>query len=440
MEAEGEVKQNTVFRAEQQRLKHLTEAMAVQPLPISRSGSRNASRQGMRPNTEQSEQSWASQMVQAHSHPDHRQMPSPSSASLPPEDILAQQEVEIPIRPATSDVPASNSMHRRRYSSGSRSARSLHSHFSSLSALNIQSKTCPGRPIYSPGPGAYSPPTDRYGRLGTSDKPRAAFGTAPQRPGNVCLAGAGVDSVVSPGPAYNPCPASIAVRPTSPRFSFGRRDIGTRTNPTAGHPSNAPLWNPGPGNYDVQRLANGMRWEAGVDAPHAIFGASPKLMTPQSNISATPFVSAGHALKENVGVHSPGPARYSPDTSPTRSSPAKYSIAKKAPSYFDAFLDPGRQLSPGPMYCPTINSHADRPWKSQSATFGKGTKYWNPELNLSAAPFISHSHARVVNQGVHSPGVGAYRPKQPQPKVRSALLSSGPKDRFYDRFEPGRLG
>ncbi|KAF5836218.1 hypothetical protein DUNSADRAFT_6230 [Dunaliella salina] len=439
MEAEEEVKQDTVFRAEQQRLKQLTESMAVQPLSVSRSGSRNPSRQGMRPGTEASWNSHGQAWVQAHSHPHHQPPPS-RSASLPPEDFLAQQQPEIATRPATTDAQAPNSMHKRRHSSSSRSTRSAHSHFSSLSALNLQSKTRPGRPIYSPGPGAYSPPTDRYGRLGTSEKPRTAFGTAPQRPGNVCLAGTGVDSVVSPGPAYNSSPASIAMRPTSPRFSFGRRDIGTRTNPRAEHPSNAPLWNPGPGNYDVQRLANGMRWEAGAESPHAIFGVSPKLMTPQTNIAATPFVSAGHALKENVGVHSPGPARYSQDSSPTRTSPAKYSMAKKAPSYFDAFLDPGRQPSPGPVYRPTINSHADRPWNPQSATFGKSTKYWDPARNLSAAPFVSHSHARVANQSVHSPGVGAYRPKHPQPKVHSTLLSSGPKDRFYDRFEPGRLG
>lgn len=53
-------------------------------------------------------------------------------------------------------------------------------------------------------------------------------------------------------------------------------------------------------------------------------------------------------------VHSPGPAAYSPDTSPTRVAAAEYSLGKKAASYFDLYLDPQRQLSPGPMYTPKV--------------------------------------------------------------------------------------
>ncbi len=71
----------------------------------------------------------------------------------------------------------------------------------------------------------------------------------------------------------------------------------------------APSYGVCAGNYEVQRLANGVYCEAGMDAPHAVFGGASKLMTPQVNLSATPYVSAGHAFKENVGVHSPGPAR-----------------------------------------------------------------------------------------------------------------------------------
>lgn len=82
---------------------------------------------------------------------------------------------------------------------------------------------------------------------------------------------------------------------------------------------------------------------------------------------------------------------------------------------------------------------ARRTWGSQPrATFGKGYKSWDPELNLSGTVFISHLHAQHVNQGVHSPGP-IYKPARSSAHVPTPLLMSGPKDRFYDRFEPGRI-
>lgn len=33
----------------------------------------------------------------------------------------------------------------------------------------------------------------------------------------------------------------------------------------------------------------------------------------------------------------------------------------------------------------------------------------DPELNLSAAPFITYVHAHHANKGIHAPGVGTYR-------------------------------
>lgn len=47
-----------------------------------------------------------------------------------------------------------------------------------------------------------------------------------------------------------------------------------------------------------------------------------------------------------------GPGTYEPDVSPTRRSPPKQSMAPKAASYFDVFMDPSRQPSPGPVYLP----------------------------------------------------------------------------------------
>lgn len=63
------------------------------------------------------------------------------------------------------------------------------------------------------------------------------------------------------------------------------------------------------GKYVVERLSTGEYFEPGTDAPHAVFGSAPKLMTATENLSATPYVSPGHSLTENAGVHSPGPAR-----------------------------------------------------------------------------------------------------------------------------------
>eukprot|EP00983_Pelagomonas_calceolata_P042608 1138569-Pelagomonas_calceolata.AAC.6 len=57
--------------------------------------------------------------------------------------------------------------------------------------------------------------------------------------------------------------------------------------------------------------------------------------------------------------------------------------------------------------------------------------------SLSCVLFMA-PHVSLSIQSIQS--LFPHMPKQPQPKVRSALLSSGPKDRFYDRFEPGRLG
>lgn len=54
----------------------------------------------------------------------------------------------------------------------------------------------PFHKLYTPGPGAYSPGTDRFGM---SNVASVGFGTARQRPAHVCIH----DAVVSPGPVYN---------------------------------------------------------------------------------------------------------------------------------------------------------------------------------------------------------------------------------------------
>ncbi len=104
--------------------------------------------------------------------------------------------------------------------------------------------------------------------------------------------------------------------------------------------------------YETAMVATGGSLEPGEDAPHPVFSTATKLVTPASNLSAVVFVSNHHSMKENMGVHSPGPAAYSPEKGKgmTHTSPAHFSLSLKAPSYFDAFLDPTRQTSPGPIY------------------------------------------------------------------------------------------
>lgn len=286
----------------------------------------------------------------------------------------------------------------------------------------------PFHKLYTPGPGAYSPNTTRYG---SRDAASIGFGTARQRPPHVCIQ----DNIASPGPIYKPNKEVVSSLTAPIHYSFGRQYPGSRYEPGAELAPNHPHWNPGPGEYEPKTLASGKLRQPGADAPKPVFGSSNKMVSPQSNFSATVFLSQKHAMRENVGVHSPGPAAYSPDTSPTRVAAAEYSLGKKAASYFDLYLDPQRQLSPGPMYTPKVKTWGNDP----RATFGKAPSRWEPEANLSATPFISKQHA-YLNHGVHSPGPGVYSPETSKPQhVPTPALSSGQQDRFYDRFEPGRI-
>ena len=56
--------------------------------------------------------------------------------------------------------------------------------------------------VLTPGPGAYTPETDRFGGrgTGTGGKPQIKFGSSKQRPEQICVS----DAVVSPGPIYMP--------------------------------------------------------------------------------------------------------------------------------------------------------------------------------------------------------------------------------------------
>lgn len=81
-------------------------------------------------------------------------------------------------------------------------------------------------------------------------------------------------------------------------------------------------------------------------------------------------------------------------------------------------------------------------WRTQPhATIGRAPKVWDPSQSLTSAPFISPDHARVANASVHSPGP-KYLPLEARtglPHVPTPVLKSGQPDRFYDRFEIGRV-
>ena len=80
-----------------------------------------------------------------------------------------------------------------------------------------------------------------------------------------------------------------------------------------------------------------------------------------------------HAKHENMTIHSPGPLVYSPKQTMTKLSASAYTLAAKAPSYFDTFLDPERQPSPGPVYNGAGKDRKGRSiWGNDpKATFGR---------------------------------------------------------------------
>eukprot|EP00798_Chlamydomonas_sp_ICE-L_P024545 gene24545-10153_t len=334
--------------------------------------------------------------------------------------------------------------------------------------------TSPMKKVLGPGPGAYKPTTNRFGR---SDGTGVGFTQARQRPCQVYNEG-----VISPGPIYEPH-ITISSNCTSlPLISFPKKDLGTRFNPSASMPSNCPHWNPGPGDYQPGMVALGGRAEIGGDAPKWKFTKQQKGVAPDTNLSGTAFISKEHAASDNIGVHSPGPAAYHASNIASSGKPcaASHSIAPKAASYFDSYFDPARQTSPGPIYDHTklidktghktfghnpkapFGNYFDRARQTSSdpiydhtklidktghktfghhpkAPFGKADKMPSPEKNLSATGFITYEHSARANLNVDSPGP-VYMPsiENKTARVKGTSMFSGQQDRFYSRFEPGR--
>lgn len=273
----------------------------------------------------------------------------------------------------------------------------------------------------------------------TSPSRSWTFGSATQRPDHVCIE----HTITSPGPAYHPSSTvtSTSARPSTLRFDKQPRVAGT--DPTAGHASNSPLFNPAPGAYDPATTRLGGPLAPGQAALAWTFPRGRKMLSPQTDAAALPVISRLHA-REFLGAGSPGPGRYSPDVSPTRPAAAAFTAPARGPSYFDAFFDPTRQTSPGPVCAPGgVDRHGSHSLGDGArATIGRAPKSYDPIANgLAATPFLSNEHARA-NCGAGVPGPQQYRPHALRTGLDATptpVLGSGPVERFYTRQEPGRL-
>lgn len=77
--------------------------------------------------------------------------------------------------------------------------------------------------------------------------------------------------------------------------------------------------------------------------------------------------------------------------------------------------------------------------RTACAAFGNASKEWDPARRLGAAPFLTHEHALTSNAAIFSPGPKYLPEWSKSGSVSTPLLCSGPSNRFYDRFEVGRL-
>ncbi|KAG2433695.1 hypothetical protein HXX76_008065 [Chlamydomonas incerta] len=332
--------------------------------------------------------------------------------------------------------------------------------------------------LYTPGPGAYDPLATRHGdaswlgggtvtSLGSAggtgggfgsgtggfgsgrglsgSPPRSwSFGGAAARPPHVCIPHA----VDSPGPVYLPSKEGLSTLSSTGTYKFDRQLPGARFSLTAGVPPNAPLFNPGPGAYDPSVTPAGdpvspspLPAPAGGGAPSHAFPRARKGLNAASNPAALPIISREQAAHEYMGIHSPGPAAYSPELSPTRPAPPAYSSPGRAAR---SWVDP-EERSPGPVYKPADMDRSGRHTLGDGpqAVIGTGPKGYDPVGALSASPWISLDAARRVNYGIHSPGPGTYspplNPRLVAGNIAVPALGAGPPDRFAGRSEPGRL-
>lgn len=251
-----------------------------------------------------------------------------------------------------------------------------------------------------PGPGAYSPVTDRHGQSSGGSPCSATFGVGSRPEAAVPL---------SPGPAYAP------VLDYRARVIGSRRPSSTAFGKQPREPCpqrNDPAWNPGPGTYAPRSHYLGGRLESGSGGPLPTFPKGPKPMPPSA------YLSERHARVENAGLHSPGPCAYRPDASAVKPGPAAYSIqgrAKHAPPGEQDLRRPNVQLydTRRRTYLGAIPMGGP-----PNAVFSRAQQIACPEAGVSGEPFLSALHALHSNLLVHSPG--------PMYDTRKGLVCSSP--------------
>lgn len=253
--------------------------------------------------------------------------------------------------------------------------------------------------------------------------------------GSIATRSAGL--AACPGPHT----ARLTRHPACPR-RFGHDAKGARLDPWPSQKaSNDPMWNPGPGRYSAAANHRGAPTGAGAAATAAPFSKATKMVVPGEHFLSVVHLSEPLA-KDNFGVHSPGPAMYSPDHSPTRRQAAAPSFGYRGPSMLENAGDPKKQVSPGPARGAAAQNdgRGGHLWGGEArATFGRASKMWQPSAKLGAAAWVSERHASTANAGIFSPGPGRYQPGEVTPHVAGPTLGSGQIDRFYTRAEQGRL-
>mmetsp|Transcript_40497 Transcript_40497/g.114708 ORF Transcript_40497/g.114708 Transcript_40497/m.114708 type:complete len:387 (-) Transcript_40497:1002-2162(-) len=292
--------------------------------------------------------------------------------------------------------------------------------------------------LYTPGPGAYSPQIDRYSAK-TLHSPSYSFAGGNMGQIDRSFIRHYIAQQVSPGPMYTPSKEPSSRLRSIESISFKRDAVNSRNRYEHGHPTNSPFYNPGPGSYAVSTDPKGNKVDAGEATASYTFGNS-SFHHPELELKKTCYLTAGHE-RENYGVHSPGPQYYpnGHSTSKFDSTPA-FTVRKRGTIVWDEMLKPKNCYAPGPMYKPDLDRKGGRFLHTLPKwTFAREDQRPESMKNLSATSFISERHATISNHSVHSPGY-IYNPNKPEMHKPSINFNmSGPKDRFYDRFEQNRI-
>lgn len=296
--------------------------------------------------------------------------------------------------------------------------------------------------ILVPGPGQYSTSIDRFGRktvIFDKDRPSSAaclgFGTS-HRPEHFLA-----NKDASPGPVHLPKSAIDSTKQSARTFSLGRRIEEYL-------PSNHPIWHPSPLEYpDAASLGSNGRFVNSRGALIHAFSKGKKLNTSAESLGGMTFISEEHSRIDNSGVFSPSKI-YNKDVDAVRLTSPSITIAPRF-KQGGIFYTSSRTMTPDPPE--SYLNPSDSPIVNRRGlpTFGAGPhpsignapRDFSPERSLNQAPFISKDHCYHANQLLFSAPVGSYDiPGMENERVKSPTLNSGPADRFFDRFEPGRVG